>query len=71
MKKAVADKKKSPVKEVTDQERISARKIQRDAQTTRHGTARKPGESMAAYLARADRLKKKKKNQQSVKYQAI
>jgi hypothetical protein len=59
MKKAVADKKKSPVKEVTDQERISARKIQRDAQTTRHGTARKPGESMAAYLARADRLKKK------------
>jgi len=62
MKKAVADKKKSPVKEVTDQERISARKIQRDAQTTRHGTARKPGESMAAYLARADRLKKKKES---------
>jgi hypothetical protein len=55
MKKAIADKKKkAPVKEVSDQERLSARKIQRDAQTARHGIERKPGESMAAYLARAD-----------------
>jgi hypothetical protein len=61
MKKAVADKnKKAPVKEVSDQDRLSARKIQRDAQTARHGIERKPGESMAAYLARADKLKKKK-----------
>jgi hypothetical protein len=45
--------------EVTDQERLSARKIQRDAQTARHGIARKPGESMVAYLNRAKKHKEK------------
>jgi hypothetical protein len=45
--------------EVTDQERLSARKIQRDAQTDRHGIARKPGESMVAYLNRAKKHKEK------------
>jgi hypothetical protein len=45
--------------EVNDQERLSARKIQRDAQTDRHGIARKPGESMVAYLNRAKKHKEK------------
>jgi hypothetical protein len=45
--------------EVTDQERLSARKIQRDAQTARHGIARKPSESMVAYLNRAKKHKEK------------
>jgi hypothetical protein len=45
--------------EVSDQDRLSARKIQRDAQTARHGIARKPGESMVAYLNRAKKHKEK------------
>lgn len=59
--KRVGGMKKEEVEldEVTDQERLSARKIQRDAQTARHGIARKPGESMVAYLTRAKKHKEK------------
>jgi hypothetical protein len=51
--------------EVTDQERLSARKIQRDAQTARHGIARKPGESMVAYLNRAKKHKEKMQKEEA------
>jgi hypothetical protein len=51
--------------EVTDQERLSARKIQRDAQTARHGIARKPGESMVAYLNRAKKHKEKMQKEET------
>jgi len=52
-------KAKPSLSEVTDKERLSARKIQKDAQTARHGIERKPGESMIAYLTRAEKHKKK------------
>ena len=51
--------------EVTDQERLSARKVQRDAQTARHGIARKPGESIVAYLTRAKKHKEKMQKEEA------
>lgn len=42
------------------QDALSISKIKRDAQKARHGINRRPGESLAAFIARADKLKKKK-----------
>jgi hypothetical protein len=64
MKKAAKDAKKKKTNEADDADRavqqaLSVSKIKRDAQKARHGINRKPGESLAAFIARADKLKKK------------